>query len=153
MRFLALPFGLRSLVRSGLLAAALLLCAALPPVSAQTAAPGAADDSSLLAMGGSPQMSLSTFRHRCNMFDGPASSGINNNQCGPGDQDAICVAFSDMLSAGYPGQDQCIRQCSALRAQLSPRYIFNGCQYVLDNAYSVCSRYCRANPAPAPAGS
>jgi len=123
----------------GLLVATLCLAVAAPALAA-------AEHAVQPAMGASPQMSLSTFRSRCIMFDGTTGSGGFSNQCGPSEQDTLCNSFADMLAAGFPGQEQCIRACSAQRAQLTPRYVFNGCQYVLDYAYSVCTRYCRTNP-------
>ena len=137
----------------GSFALLLWLLAMSLPAFAQLGQSAQSGQALTLAMGSSPQMSLSTFRSRCNMYDGPAGSGMYNNQCGPGDQDDLCHAFADMLAAGSPGQEACIRSCSAQRALLSPRYSFNGCQYVLDNAYAVCSRYCRNNFPDAPGSS
>ena len=129
-----LPFALLA-VSLGLLVAALTL-----PALAESGEPATP------AMGASPQMSLSTFRSRCVMFDGTTGGGGFSNQCGPSEQDNLCSSFVEMLAAGSPSRDQCIKACSNRRAQLTPRYVFNGCQYALDYAYSVCTRYCRTNP-------
>ncbi|WP_027193490.1 hypothetical protein [Megalodesulfovibrio gigas] len=127
---------------STFLAASLWLLVIAASASAQQASPTPGE----LAMGASPQMSLSTFRSRCIMFDGTTGGGGFSNQCGPSEQDSLCSSFAEMLAAGSPSRDQCIKACSNRRTQLTPRYVFNGCQYALDYAYSVCTRYCRTNP-------